>query len=303
MDSTTILSGPCKLVFDGATIYSQGNVEVKLVEERFPIKVDGFRQIQERPKDRRYEITLTPAGEFKDLSVLWPYASTVIGAKIFANETLTLWSRDATANKRVFSNAAITKLSPIRASTGQTLLGSMTFTAILKDGGVPGDADAYVVQSDDTWPSEALDISKIITPIFARSWGSSPWDAFYVGPDGMEFDFPLGLKPHVVDGLGTVNMSVTSHEGTCKFSPLGITEAQIRSAVGANAVLGSAPTTANLIAAGTGCHLTLYAAQMQDASFTFGAEAERIGAVMLKATQTLSAGALNPIYRIATSAP
>jgi hypothetical protein len=303
MTSSTILSGPCKLVFDGATIYSQGNVEVKLIEERFDIKVDGVRMMQQRAKDRRYEITLTPAGEFKDLAVLWPYASTVIGTKIFANDTLTLWSRDATANKRIFSNVAITKLPPIRASSGQTMLGSMTFTAILKDGAVPGDADAYVVQSDDTWPSEALDVSKIITPIFARSWGSSPWDAFFVGPDGMEFDFPLGLKPHTVDGLGTVNYSVISHEGTCNFTPMGLTEEQIRSAVGANAVLGSAPTVNNLIAAGTGCHLTLYSAQMQEAAFTFGADAERLGPLTAKATQTLSAGALNPIYRIAAAAP
>lgn len=303
MDSTTILSGPCKLVFDSATIYSQGNVEVKLIEERFDIKADGLRMIQQRPKDRRYEITLTPAGEFKNLSVLWPYASSVIGTKIFSNKSLTIWSRDSTANKRVFSNAAITKLAPIRASTGQTMLGSMTLTAILKDGAVPGDSDAYVVQSDDTWPSEAMDISTIITPVFARSWGSSPWDAFFVGPDGMEFDFPLGLKPHPVDGLGTVNMRITSHEATCKFTPLGLTEAQIRTAVGANATFGSAPSTNNLIAAGTGCHLTLYAAQMQDAAFTFGADAERLGALTAKATQTLSAGALNPIYRIAAAAP
>lgn len=302
MDSTTILSGPCKLVFDSATIYSQGNVEVKLIPEYYDIKVDGARTIQRRQKDRKYEITLTPAGEFKDLSVLWPYGAAVIGTKIFSNKSLTIWSRDATANKRVFSNAAITKLSPIRASTGQTMLGSMTLTAILKDGAAPGDADAYVVQSDDTWPSEALDISKIITPLFTRSWGST-WSPLYVGPDGMEFDFPLGLKPYPVDGLGTVNMSITSHEATCKFTPLGLTEAQIRSAVDANAVFGSAPTTNNLIAAGTGCHLTLYGAQMEEAAFTFGADAERIGALTARATQTLSAGALNPIYRIAAAAP
>lgn len=303
MSLPTLLSGPCKLVFGAATIYSQGDVQIKLVEDRYKLKVAGFRDLQERTKNRRYEVTFTPAGEFKNLSVLWPYAASAIGTKIFSNASLTVWSKDATANKRVFSNAAITKLPTITASAGATMLGSMTFTCILKDGAAPGDSDAYVVQSDDTYPTEAMDVSTILTPVFARSWGSSPWDAFYVNEAGVVLDFPLALFNHDIDGLGTVNMSISGHDATAKFTPMGMTEAQIRSAVGANAAHGSAPTTNNLILAGTGCHLTLYAAQARDENVNFGAGVNRHGEMTLMATQTFSAGAANPIYRIAAAAP
>lgn len=303
MNSTTILTGPCKLVFSGATIYSKGNVTVKLVEERWKVQVSGFRDLQERTKDRRYEVTFEPAGEFRDLAVLWPYGTSAIGTKIFGNTPLTIWSRDATNNKRVFSNAAITKLPGIVASVSQTLLGSVTFSCLLKDGGAPGDADAYVVQSTDTYPVETLDVSKMITPIYSHSWGASPWDSFYVGEGGVVYDFPLNLYAHKVDGCGTVNMSIAGHDASAKFTPMGLTEAQIRAAVGSNSVLGAAPTVNDLIVAGSGVHLTLYAAQLRDENLTFGAGVDRLGEVTAMATQTFSAGAANPLYRIADAAP
>lgn len=299
----TLLCGPCKLVFGAATFYSQGDVQIKLVEDRYKIKVAGFRDLQERTKNRRYEISFTPAGEFRNLSVMWPYASSAIGTKVFANNALTIWSKDATYNKRIYSNAAITKLPGIAAGTGGTILGSVTFTCIIKDGAVPGDSDAYVVQSTDTYPTEALDVSTILTPVFARSWGASPFDVLYVNESGVVFDFPINFFNHDIDGLGTVNMSITGHEAMAKFTPMGLTEMAVRTAVGSNSVFGAAPTVNDLIVAGTGVHLTLYSSQLRDENMAFGSGVNRIGEITAMATQTFSAGAANPIYRIAAAAP
>jgi len=302
--SSTILAGPCKLVYDGATIYSKGNVTIKLTEERWMVKVSGMPGLQERTSNRRYEISFEPAGQWASLSVLYPYGSTVIGSQIFSNETLTIWDQAATYNKRVFSNAAITKCPGIKAGVKDTVLGDMTFTAILKDGVIPGASDAYVVISTDTYPTEAFDLSTVITPVYTHVWGgSSPWSSFNVGDAGVVFDFPISIRDQNVSGLGTVNMVLTGRGGSAKFTPVGVTEAEVITATGANTVMGAAPTVNNLVVAGTGIHLTLYNAQMKDVNLNFDSETDRIGEMTAMATQTLSAGALNPLYRIGTAAP
>ena len=301
--SSTILQGPCKIVFGAATLYSEGAVTVKLIEDRWQLKVDGFRKLQERVRDRRYEVSFKPAGEWRNLSVLFPYGSTAMGSQIFSNATLTIWTRDASANKRVFSNAAITKLPGIVAHVKDTILGQITFTCILKDGASPGDSDAYVVRSTDTWPAETLDVSTFKTPVYSHAWGASPWDAFNVGEGGVVWDFPLELREQKVDGLGMVNMVLKNHQASAKFTPQGLTEAQLLAAVAGNSVLGAAPTVNDLVVAGTGVHLTLYNAQLRDENLSFGVDADRLGEVTALATQTFSTGAANPLYRIGTAAP
>lgn len=301
--SSTILAGPCKIAFDGATFYSEGDVVVKLIEERYKIKVAGFPDLQERTSNRKYEISFKPAGEWRNLSVLFPYGSTNLGAQIFSNEALTIWTRDASDNKHLFSNAAITKMPGILVGVKQTLLGDMTFTALLKDGGVPGDADAYFAVSTDTFPTEALDLSTILTRVVTRAWGSSPWDSFNVTENGIVYDFPMEVLEEKVDGLGTVNMRLVNRAATAKFTPVGITVAQLVTATGSNGVLGAAPTVNDFIVAGTGIHLTLYDAQFRDVNLNFGLTTGRIGEIMAMATTTFDTGALNPLWRIGTAAP
>lgn len=303
INTATILQGPCKVVYGGATFYSEGAVTVKLVEDRWMVKVQGFRTMQERARNRRYEISFKPAGEWRNLAVLFPYGATPIGTQIFNNTPLTIWTREATANKRVYSNAAITKLPGILAHVKDTILGDVTFTCLLKNNTLPGASDAYVVRSNDTYPVEALDISTIVSPIYSHVWGGdAPWSSFNVGDGGVVYDFPLELRDQNVDGLGTVNMVLKDHRATAKFTPVGITEAQLLAAVGANTVFGSAPTTNNLVVAGAGVDITLYAAQLRDENLNYSTEADRIGEVMAMATQGFEDGAELPLYRIDTEA-
>ncbi|MES2597181.1 MAG: hypothetical protein V4662_17675 [Verrucomicrobiota bacterium] len=303
MTSSTILTGPCVIVHDGVMFISKGAVTVKPVIERFGIPLAGYPDIEQRVSNRHYEVSFTPAGAWDDLAVLFPYSTMSIGSQIFSGKGLTIWTRDSTNNKRVYSNAAVTKCPGVAALHTDTLLGDLTFTCILKEGGAPGDSDAYVTQTTDTFPDIDYDISKIITPVYTRSWGSSPFDAFNVDPKGIVYDFNVELRPQMVDGLGTVNMVLVKKGATAKFTPVGLTEAQIRTATGANTALGASPTKNNLIVAGTGFHVTLYSAQLMDDNLTFDANADRIGEITASVTQSITSGAGNPIYRIASAAP
>lgn len=301
--SSTIECGPGLIVYNNAYFYSQENIQLKLTEEKFDIKADAFPTLQKRAKNRKYELSFKPVGEWEHLAVLFPHGNTALGSQVFNNTPLTIWANDGT--KYVLSNVAVTKQPGIVAGVGFTLLGDVTFTAILKDGAVPSDSDAYLAISSDTHPGfGSFSLAAIKTPVWTRSWGSSPWDDFKVAEGGMVFDFPLELQEQKVDGLGTVNMKLAGRSANAKFTPVGLTTAQILSALGSNTVLGAAPTVNPLNCSGTGVYIRLYNAMMMDlAALNWSTKNDRIGEVTAEATQTFTAGAADPLFYVGTSAP
>lgn len=300
--SSTILRKPGRITFDGAVLYSgDAPITATLRETRFGIKADMFPQIEERPSDRVYEITCQLAGEWEHLAVLWPHGSTAIGADLFDNTPLKINTRDGEVY--TFSNVAITQQPAIRAIIGQTLIGSVTFTAILKDGADPGDADAYFTIGAEAYGSDAFSVANIKTPVWTNAWGAvSPWDAFATS-GGITFDFPLTLEPKRVDGLGTVNMTMVDRAATAKGTPVGVTVAEILAAADANVAMGSAPTLKHLDVSGTGVHIRLYSAMVRDPVINWHSKTDMIGELTWRACQGFTANVADPLFYVGTTAP
>lgn len=300
--SSTILRKAGRITYDGGVFYSgDAAITVRLNETKFDIKADMFNRIHSRPSNRVYEIRVPLVGEWEHLAVLFPHASTALGTQIFSNKTLKINTRDGQV--LTFSNAAVTAMPSIRAIIGQTVLGEVTFTAILKDGADPGDSDAYVTYGSEAYGTDAFSVAAIKTPVWANAWGaSSPWDDFKTS-GGVTFDFEMALEPQNVDGLGTVNMVLSNVQATARCTPVGVDIDDILTAVGANAVMGSTPSENNLVVSGSGVHLTLYKCLMRDPSLSFHNKTDLIGEVTFQAGQGFTSNAADPLFRIDTAAP
>jgi len=79
---STILGGPAVVQYRGASFFSKGNITLTNNKQTFPIVTDRFQKVDERVSDEELKVSFEPAGEFENLSVLWPYASTVLGSLI-----------------------------------------------------------------------------------------------------------------------------------------------------------------------------------------------------------------------------
>jgi hypothetical protein len=82
VNNATILGGPALVQFKGATFYSKGNITLTNNKQTFNIDTDRFGKVDERVSDEELKVSFEPAGEFENLSVLWPYASTALGSLI-----------------------------------------------------------------------------------------------------------------------------------------------------------------------------------------------------------------------------
>src|SRR3989449_3027516 len=82
VNTSTILGGPAVVQYRGASFFSKGSITLTNNKQTFPIVTDRFQKVDERVSDEELKVGFEPAGEFENLSVLWPYASTVLGSLI-----------------------------------------------------------------------------------------------------------------------------------------------------------------------------------------------------------------------------
>lgn len=74
-----IIGGPALVKYRGASFYSQGDILLQTQLATFDINVDRYAKVDERVADQPIRVSFTPAGEWENLGVLWPYANTLLG--------------------------------------------------------------------------------------------------------------------------------------------------------------------------------------------------------------------------------
>ena len=82
-DRTTIVRGPCKITYDGATFYSKGGVTLTVNQSSFDKQSDAYGLIGRGKTDMSVVVEFEPVGEIESLTVLFPYGATTIGAGIY----------------------------------------------------------------------------------------------------------------------------------------------------------------------------------------------------------------------------
>ena len=304
---SSIISGPAKITYNSQVFWSKGDVTLKVINERFDIQTSHFGKVDERFGDRTIEVTFEPSGAFTAgiAAVLWPYASTAIGASLFGATDVPLTINGRDGRQIVIKAAAVTKMPSIKASVSSTIAGAVTFTGLIASNVDPTNAAAYYTETAVAYPGDTgFAVSDILTKAFASAWGAaSPWSAFST-QEGWSIDFNLKLSPQKVDGIGTVDMTFGGLDVSAKCIPVGPIATDILSKVAGTGGLGVSVATANhLNISATGIYLRLYNAALVDSGLTYGAEAKRISETEWIATRTITTGTADPLFAVGTSAP
>lgn len=305
INRTTIISGPALIQFASQKFWSKGNVEVKIINDRFNIDTAHFGKVDERFSDRRIEVTFEPAGAITSAlaAVLWPYGGSAVGASILTgtDRALEIFGRDG--RKITVHAAALTQMPTIRMGVNQTLLGPVTFTGLVKNNTDPTNAAAYYTEAAVTYPGDTgFAVSEIKTAAAAAVWGASaPWSSF-VSENGFEIDFDLQLAAQKVDGIGTVDMTFQSLVANLKAIPVGPAATDILAKISPTSGLGASIAGADnmTITAGTVAVL-LNKPAIIESGLVFGNQAKRIGSTTWTATRTITTGAADPLFTVTVS--
>ena len=296
-DRTTIVRGPCKITYDGATFYSKGGVSLTLTNSTFDKETDAYGVVGKSKTDLQIVVEFEPIGEIEHLTVLFPYGNTAMGASIYGgtDKPLVIVAADGTYT---INNAAITQMPSLRCTANNTAFGTVQFTGLLEIGGDPAAlADYYAVTGAGSIGT-AFDAAKLITAPYQATLGA-------IGPffseAGFEISFELSLNPITVDGIGTVDMSLQNLGATITCIPTGISKTSFDTFFGsldageelASSALGIETATVG------GLDFACAAVQVLDLQKRFSPTDNRLGQLTLAAKRTFSTGAPQPLFTVA----
>ena len=217
-DRTTIVRGPCKITYDGATFYSKGGVTLTVNQSSFDKQSDAYGLIGRGKTDMSVVVEFEPVGEIESLTVLFPYGATTIGTGIYGatDKNLVIVATDATYT--VF-NAAVTQMPSIRCTATNTAFGSVQFTGLVATSGEAGDMGEYLGVGAGASIGVAFSPSLVVAGPYT---GNLNGDGPFATESGFDVSFDLSLTPIIVDGIGTVDMALANVGVSASFIPTGI---------------------------------------------------------------------------------
>lgn len=309
MSRTSVLRGPCKVTINSDIFYSKGDITVKHVLNTFPVTTSRFGKVDERVDSVMDVIEFELDGRWVSgsLPTLFPYSGTVIGSSAFgADNPLTINTVDG--YQRVYKAAAITKMPQLRMGRKLSLLGSVQFTCLYGGATLPSDTGSLYTDSAVSYPGDTgFSVADIIMQPYSLAWGAAPFDAFS-SLDGVTIDFKLDLKQEMTETLGIYDFIFQGLEVSAKLRPDGPTIEDVLTALkhqGSGATLGRSLSASgnDLVISGTGVHVIVYNAGLKGFTENNSAMNRRMGEVEFTATRTITAGALDPLFRVGTAAP
>ena len=299
-DRTTIVRGPCKIVYDAQTFYSKGGVSLTMTNSTFDKETDAYGIVGKAKTDFQVVVEFEPVGEIEALTVLFPYGSTSIGASIYGatDKTLVITATDATYTIR---NAAVTQMPSIRCTANNTAFGSVQFTGIIDKGGNPNLlADYYSVGAGGSIGALFNPAAIVTAPYTANLGGSLAFSS----EAGFEIAFDLSLNPVTVDGMGTVDMSLQNLGVNITCIPVGVAENSFDTYFGsldAGEDLGVATLGIQTTTVG-GLNFDCAAVQIVDLQKRFSPTENRLGQLNMSARRTFASGVPAALFTVAAVA-
>ena len=292
---TTIVRGPAKVTYNSETFYSKGGIELTMTTSTFDKDSDAYGIITKSKNDFQVSVTFEPVGEIEALAILFPYASTTIGSGIFGSTDTPLQITAADATYTI-NNAAITQMPSIRCTANNTAFGPVTFVGLLDLGGNPNLlSDFYSVGAGGSIGT-SFDPAGIITAPYTATLGSTQFNA----EAGFDISFDLGLTPIVIDGIGTVDMSLQSLGCNITCIPVGVPENSFDAFF---SLLDSgedlAATALDISTTTTGGLNFDSTVQVTEIQKRFSPTENRLGQLSMSSTRTFTAGNPNALFTVA----
>jgi hypothetical protein len=297
---TTIVRGPAKVVFDSATFYSKGGISITMTNSTFDKESDAYGILGKSKTDFQVVVEFEPVGEIEALTTLFPYGSTAIGASIYGgtDKPLVITAVDATYTIR---NAAVTQMPSIRCTANNTAFGSVQFTGILELAGDPSALTDYYAVAAGAAIGTLFDPAKLVTAPYTATLGGA---TTFFSEAGFEISFDLGLNPIVIDGIGTVDMSLQNLGCNITCIPVGVAENVFDTYFGsldAGEDLASATLDIST-ATSSGLNFDCGAVQIIDLQKRFSPTENRLGQLSMSARRTFTSGNPNALFTIASVA-
>ena len=296
-DRTTIVRGPCKITYDGATFYSKSGVVLTTTNGTFDKETDAYGIVSKSKTDFTILVEFEPVGEIESLTVLFPHGNTAMGASIYGatDKPLVIVSADKTYT---ILNAQITQMPNVTCSANKTAFGSVQFTGLLKIGGDPSAIEDYYTTGVGASIGTAFNPAMIITAPYVATLGAL--DPF-MSAEGFEISFDLSLTPVMVDGIGTVDMSIQGIACNIVCIPTGIDQLDFEAffdSLNAGSDLTSTALDISTTTVG-GLNFDCAAVQVTELARNFSAADNRLGTLTMSAKRTFTTGAQNALYTIA----
>jgi|688.fasta_scaffold10358_17 hypothetical protein len=302
-DRTTIIRGPAKITYDSQVFYSKGAVTLTFTNSSFEKTADAYGLVGRGKTDFQAVVEFEPAGEIEALTVLFPYASTAMGADIYGStdKPLVITAVDSTWT---IKNAAVTQMPSIRCTAQNTAFGSVQFTGLLdKTGGDPAAEASYFTRGAGAAINGANFNPALI---LAGNYGmvlDSIGNAFS-SEAGFDISFETAFSPKFVDGFGTVGMSLTNVGGSISCIPVGVAQDEFDYLLSGFAIGGDLVSDAVIIQDTEDTLGTLVfecQAQLADAQSRFSASESRVGALNLNLIRTFTSAGPNPLFAISAA--
>jgi hypothetical protein len=271
---------------------------LNLSPDLFAITHDG-RTLGRRVGDRPATFKGKLAGEFENITTLFPHLSANLGSRLIGDSDVAWRLITPSGRQWDFHRGAITTRPGLMPMLGESLLGEITLTAVysVTEGGW------WTYSEGNSHPGySSLSLSAILTAIPALSFGSSPFDDL-AAVNGAEFEFAWELAP-VTNGGRLVDYTISSQTHTAKLEAQNdATFAQWMTKIGGDATPGSALPVADLIASYSGFYAALKNAECELGEFRFSTSENFVSGLTATAMQRYSTGTAQPLAIISTSAP
>lgn len=296
-------TGPGVVVVGSTYLYTDGNIQVEESVETFPIKANGYGQVDERRKASITKITFKPVGMFTSgiASVLQPYLNYTEGQSMAgSSDTAVIVWPFSGVGKRTYPCGFISNFVGFQLASTKTVWGNVEITCIGKNATAQNDSAKFLTLADAAMSDTSLSASGIKTVPYTASIGvlSSPWDAIKVSADGVKVSGSLETELIEVDGEGYVDMILKGVKLESAFQPMGVTAAQVLTLFTAFQGQLSGASMAGLgatltVTGGTGNpQFVGYNATLMTAPHNFQAGSPRIGELKFSHQRNGGTGAL-----------
>jgi hypothetical protein len=221
MTRTTLLRGPCLIVFNSEQFHSKDDVLLTVNTPTFDIVTSSYGKVDTRLEDVMVEVSFTPCGEWEALATLFPWETSKIGSSIFgaADKVVDIWSL-VDGTKLQLKNGAVTKPPEVIFAGNETRLGSCTITGLRSQDGNWADANSvYQITTGGTAPASTFDPAAVATePCYGVFGSTSPWDKFFTY-DGFRVSITPSMSPFKLDDRGTIDFTLDGLEVTVACKP------------------------------------------------------------------------------------
>lgn len=305
-----ILRGPAVIQIGAQVLYSEGDIKVTPERKTFDKNVGMFGKVDECEDTFLHKVGFTPAGiaSAAYFATLYPaaYRNPLIGSTIFGNTDTDIYIWTLAGKKWQGKRAALTKMPDLTFAANKPLYGECEFTAIGKSGEGRDTAGHYAAVTDAAFNDTSFDPTKLMTLVYAASYGAvAPWDAIKTEA-GFVFSFDLKLSEVPSDELGIADMTHAGLSVSAKCIPHGVTEADLIAIMGVQGTgagrgksIFRAPQDLMLVAGELEPFITLKNAAVKTAPQQFGVEANRAGEIEFVATRnSFTAGAPNAVFDV-----